>query len=558
MQGPRLRRPVASVTALLVALSGCLALLASAPAASAASTGSAARQVSSSLAGSSGAAAGTSGAQSVGQVAGGVAGGVVAAKPKKKSTKAQRRAAAKRKKALKAARKAAKRKAKAARKAAVKARKAAARAAAKRKARLARIDYRNPRTWLKTSPWHYDPPSGPSFNNPYGSRTQRRALLTQVIRAINSTPGYVRPTNPHTHRPAPCPTTPKYYPAEIKIATYSIADRRFASAIINAARRCVSVKVLMNSHLTAVTSKPWGRIIKVLGKRGKHWTNRRMFARRCTNGCLGTSVLHSKIYMFSQTGTKHHTVMTGSSNMTRNAVGIQWNDLFTVNNNPLMYTEYRRMFARMIPDKRARGPWVYQAGPYQSYFYPFRKATRKTDSTIRALNLIRCKGAAAGSGIKGRTVIYINMHAWFGKRGDYVARKVRQLYRKGCYVRILYSFMSYPIFATLKNGTGKRMVVRRVLFPGPRGVVAAKYSHMKMIAASGSIGGHSPYWVVWTGSNNFTDRSNHADEVTLRIPSRTFYNTYVKRWKYMKKRRSTPVWAMFSEPEGGGRAPGRG
>jgi hypothetical protein len=152
-------------------------------------------------------------------------------------------------------------------------------------------------------------------------------------------------------------------------------------------------------------------------------------------------------------------------------------------------------------------------------------------------------------------VLYINMHSWHGTRGRYLAQRVRTMYNRGCYVRILYSFMGRRTFSYLTRGTGSRMVARRVLFPGPRGLVAAKYSHMKMFAASGIVGSDRSSWVTWTGSNNWADRSIHGDEVTLRIASVTVYRAYVAHWKAMRQRRSSPVWAIYEEPGGGGRAP---
>jgi phosphatidylserine/phosphatidylglycerophosphate/cardiolipin synthase-like enzyme len=122
-------------------------------------------------------------------------------------------------------------------------------------------------------------------------------------------------------------------------------------------------------------------------------------------------------------------------------------------------------------------------------------------------------------------------------------------------VRIVYSFMSAPIYSLLTWGTGPRMVARRVLFPGPAGIVASKYSHMKMFAASGNIAGDRSNWVVWTGSNNWSDRGLRSDEVTLRIRSRAVYDAYVRHWKYIRHRRSSALWATYEEPVGGGRAP---
>jgi hypothetical protein len=427
---------------------------------------------------------------------------------------------------------------------------------ARRLARLDRIVPSNPTTWIRYRPRHLTPRPGPLFNNPYGSWTSRRTLLAHVIHAIKSSPGYRLTRDPRTHRRLRCPTNPRYYPSEIKIAVYSIADMRFADALVAAKKRCVSVQVLMNSHLTATTSHSWGRIAKALGARKKrHWRQQRTFAHRCSNGCLGTSVLHTKMYLFSRAGRADSTVMTGSSNMTTNAVGVQWNDLYTVNGDSRLYSQYRSMFRRMVPDHWARGPYVYRDGAYTSTFYPFRRATKSTDRTMRDLRTIKCSGARGGTGIDGHTVVYIAMHAWFSDRGEYLAKEVRRLYDRGCYVRILYSFLSHSDYVLLTRGTNHRMLVRRVLFAGRLGLVAVKYSHMKMMAVSGHVGSNPRARVVWTGSNNWVRKSLHADEVTLRIRSASAYRRYVRHWKFMLHRRSSSHWAKFTEPEGGGRAP---
>jgi PLD-like domain len=414
-----------------------------------------------------------------------------------------------------------------------------------------------PATYKRFSPSHYTPPGGPKFNDPYGSRATRRALLTHVIKTINSVPGYRLPPgiDPATGKRVACPTNPAEYPNTIKIALYSIADQSFVDALIAAHQRCVSVKLLMNSHLNVDNSPSWRRLVNGLGMRGANFAAKRSFAYRCSNGCIGSTVLHTKFYLFSQAGRVRNVMMTGSSNMTSNAVRVQWNDLFTVDNDQALYDTYTGMWNRMVPDKRGNGPFVFQTGPYTSTFYPMRQATRNNDKTLDALQTIHCTGATGGAGYHGRTVVYIAMHAWHGNRGLYLAKRVRQLYDSGCYVRILYSFMGHGTYSLLTRGTGTRMIVRRVLFPGASGLVAAKYSHMKLFAASGHVGDDPSAWVTWTGSNNWADRSIKADEVTIRIPSKSVYQAYVDHWNFMRARRSSSVWAIYEEPGGGGRVP---
>lgn len=413
-----------------------------------------------------------------------------------------------------------------------------------------RVNPRNPLTWHRTSPAHYTPRFGAKFNNPYGRRAARGRLIHEVVSTIDSSPGYVRPRTASGAR-VPCPSNPRFFPSRIKISLYSIANRAFVDALIRAHRRCVSVQLLMNNHLDATTSRSWGALLKAVGNN----RSKRSWTRRCVGGCRGHAVLHSKFYLFSHAGNARNVVMVGSSNMTTNAVRIQYNDLFTSTGSSTLLRQYTSIFNQMKRDRVVSNPLrVYKVGRYTSTFYPFPGATARTDRTMAALNSIRCSGAR-GAGVKGHSVLYINMHSWHGTRGRYLAKRVRTMYNRGCYVRILYSFMGHGTFAYLTHGAGPRMVVRRVLFPGPRGLVAAKYSHMKMFAASGHIGSDRSSWVTWTGSNNWADRSIHGDEVTLRISSYSVYRSYVAHWKAMRGRRSSPVWAIYPEPGGGGRAP---
>jgi hypothetical protein len=395
------------------------------------------------------------------------------------------------------------------------------------------------------SPGHYTPPAGPKFNNPFAGKSGRRAVLRHVIASINSVRGYrVKSTGS-------CPKDPAGYPGEIKIALYSIADMSFVRSLIAASRRCVSVQLLMNDHLNASNSPTWARLVHALGS-NRH---ARSFAYRCHNSCRGRAVLHSKFYLFSQAGRAHHVVMVGSSNITSNATRVQWNDLLTVDDDQQLYDQYRSVFEKMVPDTPRPGLLRYQAGPYESVFLPQPGANARTDDAMRLLRSIHCRGADGGAGSNGRTVVDIAMHVWTGTRGMYLARKVHQLYDQGCVVRVLYSFMWHTHYVALEHGTGARMSVRRTAFPRPGTNIAAKYSHMKAIAVSGNVGSDRSSWVVWTGSDNFSNIGVHNDEVRFRVPFRWVYRKYVNHLNYIRRTHSSAMWAIYREPRGGGRAP---
>jgi phosphatidylserine/phosphatidylglycerophosphate/cardiolipin synthase-like enzyme len=392
-------------------------------------------------------------------------------------------------------------------------------------------------------------PAGATFNNPVGSTASQRTNLTHVIRTINSMPGFRVPQSRCSSRPA-------LYPGTIRISLYSATDLAFANALVAASRRCISVQILMNNHLTPQNTKSIRVMQAALGTN----TNRRSFAYRCSAGCRGWGVEHSKFYLFNSTlpaprvNRITNTVMVGSSNMTANASKVQWNDLYTVRGNPSLHAMFAGQFNLMKRD-RSFGR-LYQlsdaSGVYQATFWPASAGT--PDPRLAALRSVHCTGATGGTGIRGRTVVYINMHAWFEKRGTALATQVRRLYNQGCYVRILYSFMTRAVLHQLTAGTGPRMSARRTLF-SRNGVFATLYSHFKLIAVSGNVGSDSSASVVWTGSNNFTNGGAHFDEVMLRIRSAAAFNQYRNRFAFISATRSSSTWATYREPNGGGRAP---
>jgi HKD family nuclease len=402
---------------------------------------------------------------------------------------------------------------------------------------------------------HFVPPAGVHFNRPLGNRESMRSNLTYVIRMVNSMPGYRQPAESGS----PCRGVSL---SRIRISLYSLTDQPVAKALVNAAKRCVSVQVLMNNHLTSANDPAWHRLQSALHANVRsRGVDRPSFAHRCSYGCQGRGVLHTKMYLFDSNVPAPNgswnkivkTVVVGSSNMTFNAAKVQWNDLYTVRNNPRLFSQYQIQFARMKRDNgfhRTRGPVT--TGIYQTTFWPTRVGP---DPYMSALRSIHCTGAR-GAGVQGRSIVYINMHAWFNSRGLALARQVRSMYNHGCYVRVLYSFMSFGVFKILHKGTGARMSVRRTLF-SHNGKTAYLYSHFKNIAASGYIGRSRSAHVAWTGSNNFTNEGVHFDEVMMRIASTSAYNGYVKQYSYIRERKSSATYANFSEPSGGGRAPGQ-
>ena len=404
-----------------------------------------------------------------------------------------------------------------------------------------------------TAPDSYSPVTGATFNNPTGGTVAQRRNLTHVIRTINSMPGYA------VRDPAICDRA--NVPSTIRISLYSATDMPFARALRAASRRCISVQILMNNHLGPKRTPSVQYLLYHLGGRVTDPTTgavRRSFAHRCNFGCRGGGVLHSKFYLFDTALTVPgrtriaRTVMVGSSNMTANASHVQWNDLYTVRGDATLHGQFLYMFRRMQRDRDEKRTFAFVDGIYQTTFTPL--TTGSADPTLAALNSIHCTGAARGTGYAGRTTVYINMHAWFGVRGYAFANRVRTLHDAGCYVKVLYSFMSASVYKKLTYGAGSRMSVRRTIFSRHGGIHASLYSHFKMLAVSGVVGTNHAASVVWTGSNNFTNDGVNYDEVTMRIASRVAYLQYVTQFGFITRTRTSRTYASFAEPIGGGRA----
>ena len=192
-------------------------------------------------------------------------------------------------------------------------------------------------------------------------------------------------------------------------------------------------------------------------------------------------------------------------------------------------------------------------GRYRTTFWPVKAG--RTEPFVSLFRSIKCHGVSGGAGVGGRTVVYINMHAWFSARGVKIERAVKSLYRQGCVIKVLYSFMTKGLYHRLKSGTGSRMSLRRTVFSTNGDKYADVYSHFKAIAVSGNVAGNHRARVVWTGSNNFTGGGDRNDEVMLRIASIGAFKQYRNQFRHITRRKSSAKWAYFFERAGGGRAP---
>jgi len=370
------------------------------------------------------------------------------------------------------------------------------------------------------------PAAGAAFNYPVGGVAARTALVRRVIAAINHTPRG----------------------EFIRIAAYSFDRRDVMNALLRAHHRGVRIQIVLNDNWTSPQTL---HLRKVLG----HNIKRTSFLRICKGSCRGgPGNLHMKVYAFSRSGAAQNVVMTGSANMTDRAVTLQWNDLYTLNNEPKLYATFVHVFNQLKRDKRVAHRWIsFDEGNISGQFYkngtaqrtPSKVTTRTftngklpgpgQDPVLQRLKNVKCD-AVPGAGINGHTVIRITMYGWNGSRGKWLAQQVADLKRRGCNIRIILSVAGGKVVKILHHaGIPLKSADYKYINTGtethPEWVVDF-YSHLKILAVNGNMSGN-PVHTVWTGSENWSGMSFRNDEIILRVDSTKNYQKYVGQFGFM-------------------------
>jgi hypothetical protein len=356
----------------------------------------------------------------------------------------------------------------------------------------------------------YTPDGGAIFNNPWGDWPAKERLLRKITRTVNA---------------APAGST-------IRIAAYSNDRKDVTDALIAAHRRKVNVRVLLNGNWTSYQTK---RMQRVLGSD----VGKRSFLRICKYSCRGKrGNLHSKFFLFTRAGSADHVVMFGSVNLTGFGAKTQWNDLYTTTNRTVLHNFLRDVFEQMKRDRAVRNPYLSRSiGALDLNVYPRYNTARLEDPVYKRLNRVRCTRAKSPTGINGRTMIRVNMYGWNGTRGVYLARKMADLSRRGCNVRVLESAGGGKVVRILEN-SGVR--VRTPDFDRNRNGETDVFTHAKYMILSGRMGTKSG-WHVWTGSQNWSDRSFNGDELTVHIPKRGVFWDYRQNFDHIWSNRSRAV-----------------
>jgi phosphatidylserine/phosphatidylglycerophosphate/cardiolipin synthase-like enzyme len=332
----------------------------------------------------------------------------------------------------------------------------------------------------------WTPPTGVLLSDPMIAGRNRN-ILRRVIRAINN-------------------TAKKEY---IRVVVWNYDDRPVTNALLDADRRGVHVQVVVAG---SVENANWARTRAQLNSK----SNDKSFALKCTGGCRSrTKIMHSKYILFSRIHRAKNISMFGSFNLTTPAGNRQWNDMVTTRNFGL-YKSLDQTFNEYARDIVLDAPYkVTDLGKYKVTLFP----AFNRNPILNELKKVACKGASGGAGnAKGRTVIRIAIAGWFDAYGNDIARQVRNLWDRGCDIRIITTLAGRGVNQALKNPAGRGPVpVRQVTYDPNEDGIPERYLHMKNIAISGVFAGDNAANVLITGSPNWSTRAQKSDEILFRI-----------------------------------------
>lgn len=359
------------------------------------------------------------------------------------------------------------------------------------------------------------PYTGITFNQPTGTAEQRTRIVRRIHEAIDHTPAG----------------------ETIRIATYNLGLRASADKLIAAHRRGVKVQVVVNANLVGPLE---ARVQRAIGKN----PYRSSFLIFCSNACRNASPygnMHLKVYSFTRTGATKRLLISSSSNLGGPAMHGQWNDSIAIAGEVELFSTWWRLFDQLREDEPVSPRRVtYTSDRVMAYFQrPVAGARGKVSSSSASgdapyvrLSKVSCNAPAGFGNSSGKTVITVNMRAWYGERGARLARLLALRKRYGCQVRVIGSLMSKEVVSIL---LGARIPVKAADWDwGPRSSTSdadkivygpSCYAHLKYVTVSGAYDGRGDR-LVWAGSENWSPPGLSSDEVTFEIHDARIVKAY--------------------------------
>ncbi len=359
---------------------------------------------------------------------------------------------------------------------------------------------------------------GATFNDPLvGSK---RYALTRHVRAlIKRTPG----------------ASSRAAGATIHVAmyTYSSAERQTVDALVRAARRGVSVRLLLDSDKTLEPG--YTRYASFFRGLQKKYPTFKVSFCPIGRGCIGNahpdSNNHNKFFLFSRTDGTDRVVVQSSANLTRANSVSYWNNAVTLA-NPGLYADYLAYFddlwQQQPTDDYGR---VAVSGNAKAWHFPMATG----DPVAETLNSdVDCTGNSI-VGYRGRSIVRVAMKDFY--RSD-VAEALWSLADRGCRVEVAYNEpsalqpyrgQSAAVVAALRRAPPPPPARVRLFVAGPpaRKHPQRRLIHSKYLLIEGGFEGRADSKVVFTGSHNFSCGSlRDNDETQLRVTRASLHDQF--------------------------------
>ena len=339
---------------------------------------------------------------------------------------------------------------------------------------------------------NFKPARGVTFNNPMGAAPTKRRIVNKLMKSINKTPRG----------------------ANIDIFSWNFLTAQGTRALLKAQRRGVRVRVLMDdANLENIDNRPFKRLRNGLRAGNKKRAKaRRSWAKVCVGTCRSKGgAAHSKYYLFSKVGKARWVYIQGSANFTNAAAHNQWNDIYTHRGNKKTYKWALRSFNQAAKDKPIRPPYQRKKfGKVELIMFP-NTGRKAKDPVMGLLNRVACKGATNTA--NRRTVIRVAPDVMRQARGMRLGQKLRDLWQRGCDVKIGYTVMGIDVGRMLRQPGGRGPVpMKHLAIDSDYDGQFDKYFHLKAMTIVGRVKGKRDNHVVLNGSANWSGLAKVSDE----------------------------------------------
>ncbi|MFF5447175.1 phosphatidylserine/phosphatidylglycerophosphate/cardiolipin synthase family protein [Streptomyces sp. NPDC012888] len=361
--------------------------------------------------------------------------------------------------------------------------------------------------------------TGAVFNNPKGTVTEQNAVKDHIINAI-------RRTEPER---------------VIRAALYALTDQDYANALVDAHRKNVSVRVVLDvKYADSAAAKS---LIAGLGQdqAARSWVYVcKKYPSDPTStigGCIATAPdsanprNHNKFFTFSRTGTvagaEEDVVIQTSANQTAPNTAKYWNNAYTVVGNTELYTAYVNYFNDLASGvKNGNYYTTAKVGTEKYYFFPQASG----DVVVDVLDNVTCTGnTTVGTPTGHRSVVRV---AAFALHRAAVANALVTLANQGCKIEVVYAESN--VAATL---AGRTNITLKQLNTADGYLVHSKY-----LTVEGNYAGHPDTKWTFTGSHNLDQSSlTEQDEAMLRLEGPAPHDAYASNFTALLTHASTPA-----------------